>query len=285
MSAMRTGVLLCLLLAEIALCTQPAAPPESADIGRAKKDSAAFHVASQPDLAHLGLPAKYPATYFRDTALSRPVVPPVAGPESILGLVSRTWVSGPQQFLARLLPGTKFYQLARGIPAQNDFWMSFADGQAFDLAQMNGILAHAGISFDSSTVDVSAKLAVLLAYCGQRPITEPESVSSRELRRVLAFEGPDSLAFPSIDFRSFEHGPWRSRGGGTELYGVWVDCVIDGSVRRPFVAFRRASSGKLVPEFMASPDVNVPFSRHVGGGTRTEVHGALGVSDSGAGHS
>jgi hypothetical protein len=229
------------------------------------------------DLARLGLPDKYAATYFHDTTPARPVVRPLVGPESVLTLVSGTWVSGPQQFLAQILPGARFFRVNIGDPPAKGFWVRFADGQTFGLDEMSGILAHEGISFDSSSVNAAAKLAVLFAYCGKRPTTEPESARSRHLRDVLDWEGFDSLAFPSIDFRSLERGTWRSRGG-SEYDGVWVDCVVDGSVRRLFVIMRGKWSGELRPLDVIGPGVRMVFGWLGGGGALTGVHGALNVT-------
>ena len=243
----------------------------------AASETARGQAAAQPDLIQLGLPAKYAATYFHDTTPARPVVRPAVGPESILTLVSRTWVSSPQQFLAQILPGAKFFLVSVGVPPSKEFWLSFDDGQSFRLDELSGILTHEGISFDSSSVYAAAKLAVLFAYCGHGPTTEPESARSRHLDDVLDWRDFDSLAFPSIDFRSLERGRWRSTGG-TDFDGVWVDCVIDGLVRRLFVTMRGKWSGKLQPSFEIGPDVKVHFGWNGGGGVRTGQHGALNVT-------
>jgi hypothetical protein len=256
MSAMRIGVMLCLLLAGVAFCTEPVTLPDSA--GQTRADNATDRIARQLDLARLGLPAKYPATYFRDTTPARPVVRLAAGPDSTAMPIYRTSVSDTQQFLAKLLPGTMFFRVVIGIPVYPVFFVRFADGQTFHLEEMYGILDHVGISFDSVTLNTAAKLAVLFACCGQRVATEPESAQWFVCGNALSPRDFDSLAFPSIDFRSFERGLWRSPGG-TDWDGVWVDCVIAGTARRLYVAMRTKESPVLVPIFVTGPGVNMHF--------------------------
>jgi hypothetical protein len=217
--------------------------------------SAAPAKSAHSDLVALGRPARYAATYFHDTTPARPVIRPGVIPESVAMPVFRTWVSSPQQFLAQILPGTKFFRLNVGTSLTMEYWLSFPDGQSFRLDEMTGILAHQGISFDSSNADAAAKLAVLFAYCGAEHISESEST-----RRIVCSEAYrwDSIAFPSIDFRSFERGHWRSPGGG-EFDGIWVDCMVNGSVRRLFVVMDGKWSGKLQPSGVAGPGLTVLF--------------------------
>jgi hypothetical protein len=260
---MRIGILLCLLLAGVAFCTEPATPPDSADVGRPNEDSAVLQVASQPDLAQLGLPAEYAATYFRDTAVDSTVIAPfrdIGGVER-RRLVARGWVSDSQQFLSRILPGARFLRVLVGSEQHTEYWARLADGQSFRVApngQMREMLAAQSIRFDSSNVDAAAKLAVLFAYCGRRIRTS--QVSSSGYRGAEGPRGgePDSLAFPSVEFRSFERGVWVSPGK-SQFDGVWVDCVIDGTARRVFVMMNGNWSADLRPSGVQSPDVSTGF--------------------------
>jgi TonB family protein len=230
-----------------------------------KGDSAAIPVAARPDLVRLGRPGKYAATYFRVTVVDSPVTPPfrdLDGAERYRN-VARGWVSGSQQFLSQVFPGARFLRVLVGGIADRHYecWVHLADGQAFRVApicQMRKMLAAQSLRFDSSSVDVAAKIAVLFAYCGRRVETSPDS-----LARHMRVEGedsrePDSLAFPSVEFRSFKRGAWTS-SGKSQYDGMWVDCVIDGVARWVFVMISGNWSSDLYPMGVQSPDVSTHF--------------------------
>ncbi|HTW90355.1 MAG TPA: hypothetical protein VMH22_01420 [bacterium] len=214
------------------------------------------HATARPDFARLGPPAKYPATYFRDTTVASPVV---RHPDEA-GKVSRTWVSSPQQqFLAQILPGARFFRVSVGSPSRYEYWVTFGDSQAFPMDKLRPILAHEGISFDSSSVDAAAKLAVLFAYCGHRPAAKPESARNSNRADTLERGVLDSLAFPSVDFRSFDPRYLHHMQDEPENDPVVVDCVIDGHERRPIVVMHGYWDGDLQPILVYSPDVEMWF--------------------------
>ncbi|GEM_PF-7123429 len=247
----------------------------------AASETARGHVTAQPSLVQLGLPAKYAATYFHDTVVDSMVIAPYRGIDGVerRRLVTRGWVSDSQQFLSRVLPGARFLRVLVGLEQHTEYWVRLADGQSFRVTpngQMREILAAQSIRFDSSNADAAAKIAVLFAYCGRRIKTSPDSSSGYRGAEGPRYGEPDSLAFPSVEFRSFERGAWVSPGK-SRFDGIWVNCVIDGVARQVFVMMSGIWSVDLRPSGVQSPDVSTGFVWNGGGGTRIDLHGALSM--------
>jgi hypothetical protein len=256
MSAMRTGVLLCLLLAGTAFGTHPAAAPVPADSGKTKEDSSAFHVASQPDLARLGLPASYAATTFSDSWVTGSAVRAAFGLDTTPRWPGGWYQSSPQQFLTQVFPGAKFFRVEDGVPTTAVFAIVFRDGRSYPLDGIADVLAAQGFSFTASELSVMAKVAVLSAYCGRRVEERPDAPQARRLPHTQ--RSSDNRAFPAIEFRSFTIGTTKS-GNGVDLPGVWVGCLIDSVPRSVFVGFSRVAEGNCQPDMLWGPDCHYEF--------------------------
>lgn len=226
-------------------------------------NSGASAKAAHPDLVALGQPAEYAATYFRETTVDSMTIAPYLGFGGVerRRLVTRGWVSDSQQFLSRILPGAKFLRVLVGLEQHTEYWVRLADGQSFRVApngQMREMLAAQSIRFDSTNVDAAAKIAVLFAYCGRRIKTSPDTSPGYKGAEGQGRGEPDTLAFPSVEFRSFERGVWVSPGK-SQFDGVWADCVIEGIARRVFVMMSGSWSSDLRPSGVQSPDVSTGF--------------------------
>jgi hypothetical protein len=246
MSVMRIGVLLCLLLAGVALCTEPAAPAGASSVDLAARDTTAFHKL----ISSLGGPASYPETRFGSGFDASRIHDP-----SVKYLTRPAWRAiDAHPFLSAVLPGVTFAGVGLGT-FRNRYEELYAigpNGRLYRAEDLNSLLLAEGFSFDSTEFLTMAKIAVLFEYF-LSPAWQPDTEIPR-LDYQRSFCSPGLQAFPSIEFRSFTpqqtaiqdaHSPF--------LTEMRVVCSVDGVPETTKVAFRSIFGTRRELDEVAAP--------------------------------
>jgi hypothetical protein len=253
MSAMRIGVLLCLLLlATSCVAVRPAATvPVSASPSLVARDTTAFH----RRIASLGGPASYTETRLDsgfDASRVRDGMPS--------DLVDPRWyVGGPHPFLASVLPGVTFVVVAHGSWRSGGFIQGSVttDGRFYQNENLNSLLLAEGYTFDSTEFRTISKIAVLLQYLASPPL-RVDSADRGMLDRPLNPIQPGTVAVPSVDFRSFTSAVTKQPNGAVDTR-LTVICTIDGIDETAVVDFHGTADGRNSLGRFTSPDKYLPY--------------------------
>jgi hypothetical protein len=242
MSAMRIGVLLCLLLAGVAFCTQPVAPPHSASPNLSARGTTAFH----KPIASLGGPAAYPETRLTsvfDTAGVR---------DSLVEQLNVThwYASVPHPFLAKVLPGVSFVAAAHGSLYDAGYTLCAITGdkRLYTANDLNSLLRAEGFTCDSTELQTITKIAVLVAHFATPPPPQADEPDAGFEERFPPAVELGTQAFPGVEFRSFtrEATEIPYGAGGAFDTKFTVDCSINGVGETSTVVFHGDIYGRNV---------------------------------------
>jgi hypothetical protein len=247
MSAMRPGVLLCVILAASCVAVKPTTPGSAGR--RTEKEAAAFH----QRIVSLGGVASYAETWFKEGSAVCP------SPDSSLrSIEDAAWYeSDTHPFLDSVLPGMRLVKMAVGGFGPRAYFVVFRDGYTRDPNRLNDILAYRWFSFDSTEMNTIAKIAVLFMYAEKPPEVVP---LSRRTEAQIAPEG-DSIstspsrerAFPGVTFKSFKH-EFETKAGIVRSAAVTVECEVAGIARTATVTFSRDARAVFTPDGLWTQD-------------------------------